>query len=227
MSSNSSQPACPEIDISDSQDQEFLSIWEELQISNNNLSLERSVDISATRITGCFCSDTVFNLSNRVLTYIESRVLEKGLDFAPTQRKINEPKLRQDFAEFYRRMLTKWFFRNEPKLQFSEVPAFSPKSSWEPPKGHSSLGIFLSQLENEIFKMPFDNLKHSNTSKEEWQAIRALVDDRTIVIERADKGSCVVVWDRMDYLLEDEKLLSDSNVYKSVDFKEKLLADLV
>ena len=56
--------------------------------------------------------------------------------------------------------------------------------------------------------MPFDNLKHSNTSKEEWQAIRTLADDRTIVIKRADKvvtGSCKVVWDRMDYLLEAEK----------------------
>ena len=86
-------------------------------------------------------------------------------------------------------MHTKWFFRNEPTPQFSEVPAFSPKSSWKPPKGHPNLEVFLSQLENEIFKMPFDKLKHSNTSKEKWQAIRALTDDCTIVIKRAD--SCV------------------------------------
>ena len=31
----------------------------------------------------------------------------------------------------------------------------------------------------------------------------------------------------MDYLLEAEKQLSDTNVYKSVEFKEKLLTDLV
>ena len=54
------------------------------------------------------------------------------------------------------------FFRNEPTPQFSEVPAFSPRSSWKPPKGHPNLEVFLGQLENEIFKMPFDNLKHSN-----------------------------------------------------------------
>ena len=96
----------------------------------------------------------------------------------------------------------KWLFRNEPTPQYSEVPAFSPKSSWEPPKGHPNLEVFLSQLENEIFKIPFDNLKHSNTSKEECHAIRALADDRTIIIKRADKGSCVVVWDRMDCLLK-------------------------
>ena len=118
-------------------------------------------------------------------------------------------------------------FRNQPTPQFSEVPTFSPKSSCKPPKGHPNLEVFLSQLENEVYKMPFENLKHSNTSKEEWQAIRALADDSTIVIKRADKGSCVVVWVRMYYLLEAGKQLSDTNVYKSGDFKEKRLTDLV
>ena len=113
VSSYSSQSVCPDIskDVLNSQDQELLSILEELQISDHNLPLERSVDISATRITGYFCSDTVFNLSNRVLIDIEIKILEKGLDFAPIQRKINEPELRQDFAEFCRRMRTKWFFQ--------------------------------------------------------------------------------------------------------------------
>ena len=124
-------------------------------------------------------------------------------------------------------MHTKLIFRNQPTPQFSEVPTFSPKSSCKPPKGHPNLEVFLSQLENEVYKMPFENLKHSNTSKEEWQAIRALADDSTIVIKRADKGSCVVVWVRMYYLLEAGKQLSDTNVYKSGDFKEKRLTDLV
>ena len=124
-------------------------------------------------------------------------------------------------------MHTKLIFRNQPTPQFSEVPTFSPKSSCKPPKGHPNLEVFLSQLENEVYKMPFENLKHSNTSKEEWQAMRALADDSTIVIKRADKGSCVVVWVRMYYLLEAGKQLSDTNVYKSGDFKEKRLTDLV
>ena len=96
VSSNSSQSVCSEIskDMLNSQDQELLSILEELQTSDHNLPPERSVNISATRITGYFCSDTVFNLSNRVLTDIEIKVLEKGLDLASIQRKINEPELR-------------------------------------------------------------------------------------------------------------------------------------
>ena len=47
------------------------------------------------RLQGSFCSKTVFNLSQRVLSEIEIQVLEKGLDFAPIQKSINEPELRK------------------------------------------------------------------------------------------------------------------------------------
>ena len=54
-----------------------------------------------------FVQETIFDLSHRVLTDTEIKVLEKGLDFAPIQRKINEPELRRDFNEFCRRMRLK------------------------------------------------------------------------------------------------------------------------
>ena len=59
-------------------------------------------------------SDTVFNLSNKVLTEDEIKVLAKGLDFAPIQRKVNEPKLRQDFENFCRRMRLSGIFEMNP-----------------------------------------------------------------------------------------------------------------
>ena len=100
VSSNSSWSICPDIikDVLNSQDQKLLSILEELQIFDHNLPLGRSVNISAAPITGYFCSDTIINLSNRVLTDIEIQVLEKGLDFTPIHRKINEPEFRQNFS---------------------------------------------------------------------------------------------------------------------------------
>ena len=55
----------------------------------------------------------------------------------------------------------------------------------------------------------------------------ALVDDRSIVIKKADKGSTVVVWDCNDYILNAEKQLSDANVYKYVSFNENISQDLV
>ena len=56
-----------------------------------------------------------------------------------------------------------------------------------------------------IFELAETYLAYSNFSKEEWQAMRALANDRSTVVKKPDKGSCVVVWDRNDYIAEAEK----------------------
>ena len=63
-----------------------------------------SVQTEQCSLPGSFVSDTVFNLSRKVLTNTEIKVLEKGFDFASIQRKLNEPELRRDFKDFCRRM---------------------------------------------------------------------------------------------------------------------------
>ena len=193
----------------------MVSILEDLKnidFTAHNNSTETS------QLKGCFCLETVFNLRKKVLTEAEIKVLEKGLDYAPIQNKVNEPELRSDFEEFCRRMRLKWYFRNDPTPDFSEKPSFTPKSSWKPPTRHPNHEVFLSELEKQIFKIVDSKLGYSNFSKEEWQAMRALADDRSIVRKKADKGSTVVVWDCNDYILEAEKQLSDANVYKDVSF---------
>ena len=125
------------------------------------------------------------------------------------------------------KMHLKWHFRNDTTPNFSEIPAFRPKSTWNPPKGHPNLKVFLSEVEKELFKCPDKNLGYLNLSSEEWKAMHSLADDRSIVIKKADKGSSVVVWDRNDYVMEAEKQLSDANVYKDVSFNENILQDLV
>ena len=87
----------------DTQDRELLDVLEEL--GNVEKAKGHDVDVtSLSRLKGHFCSDTIFNLSHKVLSDAEIKVLEKGLDFAPIQRKIDEPELRDDFQEFCRRM---------------------------------------------------------------------------------------------------------------------------
>ena len=169
----------------------------------------------------------MFNLSKKVLTEAEIKVLGRGLDYASIQNKVNEPELRSDFEEFCRRMRLKWYFRNDPTPDFSEKPSFTPKSSWKPPTGHPNIKVFLSELEQQIFKIVDSKLGYSNFSKEEWQAMRTLVDGRSVVIKKAGKGSTVAVWDRNDYILEAGKQLSDANVYKDISFNEKNLQKIV
>ena len=90
---------------------------------------------SNERLKGYFCSDTVFNLSNKVLSQTEISVLEKGLEFVPTPNMIIEADLRREFDTFRRKSRYKWYFKDEPSKDFSEIPAFRPKSicTWKPP----------------------------------------------------------------------------------------------
>ena len=53
-----------------------------------------------------------------------------------------------------------------------------------------------------IYKAIERPLEYSNLSKKEWDAIRSLADDRNMVIKRADKGFCAVIWDRNDYVTD-------------------------
>ena len=63
-------------------------------------------------------------------------------------------------------------------------------------------------------------------SREEWQAVRYLADERIIVTKKAGKVSCVVVWDRNNYLQEAERQLSNTNVYRDVSNTENILSKL-
>ena len=67
-----------------------------------------------------------------------------------------------------------------------------------------------------------------NLTKEEWLAMRSLAEDGSVIIKPADKGSCLVVWDREDYLAEGYKQLSDTFTYGEVNkYNEKLLSQLI
>ena len=143
-------------------------------------------------------------------------MLEKRLDFAPIKRTLKEPELHKDFEEFCHKMRCKQHFRNDVSERFSEIPAFQPKLSWLPPKGHASLEIFLSQLEKELLTNDLNEASQGNLSAEEWKALRDLTSDCSIVIKGADKGSSAVVWDRADYVLEAESYFNDKPVYKEV-----------
>ena len=91
-------------------------------------------------------------------------------------------------------MRHKWHFRNEPTPYFKVTPVFELAETYP---------------------------SCSKFYKEEWQAVRALKNEMSIVIKKVDKDSCVVVWDRNDYIAEAEKQLSDENIYKDINFKIK------
>ena len=74
-----------------------------------------------------------------------------------------------------------------------------------------------------ISKQP---LRYSNLSKEKWLAVRSITDYHNIVIKTADKGSCVIIWDRSDYIIEVEKQLNNKAIYKDVIFNTNIVSNL-
>ena len=65
-----------------------------------------------------------------------------------------------------------------------------------------------------LFELPKADIRYSNLSWEEWNAIRSLADDRNIIIKKAAEGSCIIIWSRNDYLIEAEKQLCYKKVYQ-------------
>ena len=58
--------------------------------------------------------------------------------------------------------------------------------------------MFLIRVKQDLFKTIETPIRYSNLSSDEWKAIGSLADDRSSVIKKVDKGSAVVVWDRVE-----------------------------
>ena len=70
---------------------------------------------------------------------------------------------------------------------------------------------YLSCLEEGLLDTEITSKRFNNLSKEEQGVLYSLKDDPSIIIESADKGSVVVVWDKEDYLKEEHRQLDDKS----------------
>ena len=58
---------------------------------------------------------------------------------------------------------------------------------------------------------------YPDLTKKEREAMKELMNDCTIIIKPADKGSGLVIWDKRDYLRECENHLTDMNLDENVE----------
>ena len=96
-------------------------------------------------------------------------------------------------------MRYKWHFRNEVAQNNEEISQFKVKSQWNSPKGHPALEALLSKTEKNIFSLILEREKDFKLTKDECLAMRSLENDRNVIINPTDKGSSIIVWDRLDY----------------------------
>ena len=102
--------------------------------SSNNNSPENNADApNSKRMQGKFVSQNVFNLSDRVLTENEIKVLDKGLNFVPTPEKLDRLQIKIDLEKLGRDIKLRIFYHNDLSPSFSKKPAFKVPSPWIPP----------------------------------------------------------------------------------------------
>ena len=66
-------------------------------------------------------------------------------------------------------------------------------------------------------RQKYRELKKKNLTKEEYKAIRSLKNNKDIVIKPADKGSAIVILDKLSYINEGEKQLNNTQFYEPTD----------
>lgn len=145
--------------------------------------------VTSEKLNSCFCSDTALNLSKKVLTKTEIYEFQKDLGFDHTTNLINEENLKRNFDDFSRKIRWKWQFRNELSDNLSKVPAFETKSLWKPPASHVCVKLLVSKLEKLLFSNLLDIPESYSPSKDEYQVMRNLAEDRLMITKPADKFS--------------------------------------
>ena len=127
---------------------------------------------------GKFVSQNVFNLSNRVLTENEIKVLDKGLNIIPTAEKPDRLQIKNDLEKLGREIKLRILYQNDLSPSFSEKPAFKVPSSWTPPIRDVELELYLSEIEDKLININESGKIYPNLSMDEREALKSLMNNK-------------------------------------------------
>ena len=99
-------------------------------------------------------------------------------------------------------------------------PTFRNKSSWTPaPNADVFLESYVQAIKQDLFDIQIKNIsaRNINLTPEQYDAITALKNNKSIVIKKADKGSATIVMNRNDYIKEGVRQLSDTAFYQKLE----------
>ena len=175
-------------------------------------------------------SVAVTNLSQHPLTEGKIKLLSRGLKFIPDRHKVDKLILLADLAKWERRMRLKEFFYTEgtePQTKQDEKDPLEKfkvpkKSSFTPNKGRDMwLVMYLEMVKTDIINS-LKKLGKLNISPGENDSflshlhnndILSLLHNDDIVIRPADKGSGIVVLDKVKYVESLQKEMEESDSY--------------
>ena len=127
--------------------------------------------------------------------------------------------MEKDIHNFTRKLRLTEYFANENDITFDEEtqPLVKNEGTFHPARNRNkTLDIAVDYLNNQNFDNAATKNK-SNISKNEWEAIKSLKENDSIVIKEADKGGAVVVMNKTHYYSMVVKILQDEVTYKKTN----------
>jgi len=142
----------------------------------------------------------IFNYSKRHLTDPEKRLLAKGLNLAIPPKSLNYGDFLAPFES-----LCKQIFKTHPNSLDSSIV--------DPMK---------ATIKDAAFEClnSYDPKVEQNLTKDEYLALKSLLKDDTIVIQKSDKGNSVVILNKCDYVEGMQSLLSDTSKFKKININQ-------
>ena len=143
----------------------------------------------------------ITNLSGKDLSDPQILLLSKGLSFIPTARNASNFELLRDLDQFCKRIRTfsrmrynKTICKNFPPRRINKHHTMRTYFS------NAKLEGVLEAMKIEISQIYSTDNPPPNLTPSERKALRELKHDKDLVINKADKGSTIVVQNRTDYI---------------------------
>ena len=117
----------------------------------------------------------VINLSTKRFCKDTFKLLNKNLNFVPTQKTINKDTINTQFEDFFSRVKLRAYFKNKKNNLSSEECIFKKPTNknWIPTNNHHSIGTFIEATRNEIQEKTEKTRpsKYSNLTIKERKAV--------------------------------------------------------
>ena len=147
------------------------------------------------------------------LSNAEILVLAKGLTFVPTESRPNRYRLLKKFDSLACIMSE----RNKQTAVSYERHPYAPPSKWVPTTTNSDpLEEYIRKIHTSIKNMPV-TIPKFNLTLPELRALKVLGRRTDIVIKKADKGACIVVQSRDEYVEKGTLHVNDTKKYTPLD----------
>ena len=142
----------------------------------------------------------IFNFSSHKLTQHEKSLLVKGLNLSIPPKQLNYGDFLMPFELMYKQLL----------------------SSMQPSHTNNDLDPVAAAIKEAAFDClhNYDPKIEQNLTTNEYTALKSLLQDNEIIIQKSDKGNSVVLLNKADYLDRMNQLLSDKSKFLKLNIKE-------